>query len=240
MSMNKKKVLSLSLVVIMIAILSFSSLAWFSDSDSVQNDFNITGGEDATPEDIFSMDVEENIDTDGDGIADDTISEGEDADGEEYDAILPGDLLVKEPFVTNTGSYDMYIRFKVTFNDLSVWSEILEPYGLSLLDMLYMADGSKLVADTNNWDFDKTDAIVENDTITYSFYYNQTLAAGDQVTLFERVQIPAQLTQNDMAKFFGNFNIVVTADAVQTENLADTARESFAIVEGTQVLDQIG
>ena len=33
--MNKKKLLSLALVVIMIATLSFSTLAWFSDSDSV-------------------------------------------------------------------------------------------------------------------------------------------------------------------------------------------------------------
>jgi predicted ribosomally synthesized peptide with SipW-like signal peptide len=35
--MNKKKLLSLALVVIMIATLSFSTLAWFSDSDSVTN-----------------------------------------------------------------------------------------------------------------------------------------------------------------------------------------------------------
>lgn len=245
MNMNKKKVLSLSIVVIMIAILSFSSLAWFSDSDTVQNDFNISGGDDATPEDIFSMDVEENIDTDGDGIADETISEGEDAEGEQYDAILPGDVLVKEPFATNNGSYDMYIRFQVTFNDLSVWSEILEPYGLSLLDMLELADGTKLVNDTEDWDFDINDTVVDaqNNTITYRFYFKGILQPDQSVTLFERVRIPAQLNQNDMAKFFGNFNIVVTADAVQTENLGadvDTAREAFAVVEGDQTLDQIG
>lgn len=245
MSMNKKKLLSLSIVVIMIAILSFSSLAWFSDSDSVENDFNIAGGEEAKPEDVFSMDVEENIDNDGDGIPDETISTGEDAEGEEYEDILPGDLLVKEPFVTNNGSYDMYIRFQVTFNDLSVWADILEPYGLSLLDMLYLEDGTTKLANDTRWDFDPDDVIVDavNDTITYRFYYNEILEPTEAVTLFHRVLIPQQLTQNDMAQFYGNFNIVVTGDAVQTENLGDgvdTAREAFAVVEGTQDLDQIG
>ena len=56
--MSKKKILSLSLVVIMIAILSFSSLAWFNDSDSVKNDFHIATSDDPSdPDDIFSVDV---------------------------------------------------------------------------------------------------------------------------------------------------------------------------------------
>ena len=41
--MSKKKLLSLAVVAIMIAILSFSSLAWFTDNDSATNDFQIGG-----------------------------------------------------------------------------------------------------------------------------------------------------------------------------------------------------
>ena len=106
-------------------------------------------------------------------------------------------------------------------------------------------NGTKLVNDTEDWDFDINDTVVDaqNNTITYRFYFKGILRPDQSVTLFERVRIPAQLNQNDMAKFFGNFNIVVTADAVQTENLGadvDTAREAFAVVEGDQTLDQIG
>ena len=113
--MNKKKVLSLSLVIIMIAILSFSSLAWFNDRDSVTNEFMIATSDDPSdPDDIFSVDVWEEVDTDGDGEVD-TVKPGEDADGggATFEDILPGSELIKKPVIENTGAYDQYIR--VTF-----------------------------------------------------------------------------------------------------------------------------
>ena len=74
--MSKKKLLSLAVVVIMIAILSFSTLAWFNDSDSVSNKFYVADSEDTSPDDIFSVDVYEEVDTDGDGTADTTEDAG--------------------------------------------------------------------------------------------------------------------------------------------------------------------
>ena len=68
--MNKKKLLSLALAVIMIAILSFGTLAWFSASNTATNKFMVAGSEDADPDDIFSVDVWE--DMDGDGVKDET------------------------------------------------------------------------------------------------------------------------------------------------------------------------
>ena len=41
----------------MIAILSFSSLAWFTDNDSATNDFTIGGAGTGDADDIFSMEV---------------------------------------------------------------------------------------------------------------------------------------------------------------------------------------
>ena len=69
MKLNKKKVFALALAVCMAAILSFSTLAWFSDSDSVDNKFQIA---DSTqqPDKIFSVDVREKVDIDGDGVFD--------------------------------------------------------------------------------------------------------------------------------------------------------------------------
>ena len=55
MKLNKKKVIALALVVCLIATLSMGSLAWFTDSDSVTNDFQIAGSENQNPDDVFSM-----------------------------------------------------------------------------------------------------------------------------------------------------------------------------------------
>ena len=58
--MTKKKLFTLAIAVCMIAILSFSSLAWFSDDDTVTNKFQLaTSTEDK--DDIFSVDVLEGI-----------------------------------------------------------------------------------------------------------------------------------------------------------------------------------
>ena len=46
MKLSKSKVVALALAVCLIAILSMGSLAWFTDDDSVTNDFYIAGSED--------------------------------------------------------------------------------------------------------------------------------------------------------------------------------------------------
>ena len=58
--MSKKKILSLALVLILVASISFGTLAWFSDADEVTNDFLVAGSEDKDPDEIFSVDVWEN------------------------------------------------------------------------------------------------------------------------------------------------------------------------------------
>ena len=92
--MNKKKLLVLALVLILIASLSFGTLAWFSDSEEVTNQFMVAGSDDPSGDKIFSVDVYENT-PDGDI----------DQDGHTYQNILPGDKLKKEARVANTGSY---------------------------------------------------------------------------------------------------------------------------------------
>ena len=75
MKLTKKRVLSIALIVIMIAILSFSSLAWFTDSQTSENKFNIAGTDtdtDEDPDDIFSIDVKEEGE-DGDPVDEDEI-----------------------------------------------------------------------------------------------------------------------------------------------------------------------
>ena len=95
MKMNKTKVFTLALAVCMIAILSMGSLAWFTDTDEVKNNFLIAGSEDNDPDDIFSVNVWEQKDDNGDGDFDDTDDVPYAENGLTYNDILPGDALSK-------------------------------------------------------------------------------------------------------------------------------------------------
>ena len=224
--MSKKKLISLSLVVIMIAILSFSTLAWFTDSETVKNDFMIADSDDDTADEIFSVDVWE--DKNGDGVADDEIP-GDDEEGLTYKDVLPGDELAKKVHVKNTGYYDQYIRVTVTVSDYSAWKLVLnkgdEPFalqeivkGLNAAELWYVCEGV-------------IDQAV--DTITYTLYY-QRILVGDQANdndsgintseavVFESVKIPASMTQAQAVEFEQNFQITVKAEAAQTENILAT------------------
>ena len=185
--MSKKKILSLSLVIIMIAILSFSSLAWFNDSDSVKNDFHIATSDDPSdPDDIFSVDVWENT-PDGD----------KDQDGHSYENILPGSNLEKEVVVENTGAYDQYIRVVVTLNNANAWVDILG-YGYEL-DSIFEGHDETL------WTRASGSHDSANDQLVYVYYLNKTLAPTETATLFTNVVIPTHLDQADMAKLGGSF-----------------------------------
>lgn len=219
MKMNKKKLLSLSLVIVLIAIMSFGTLAWFSADDEVTNKFYVASSDDTDPDDIFSIDLQEKVDTDGDGIADDTIAEG-DGEGEEYKDILPGDLLVKEPVVVNTGYYDQYVRVKVTISDAAAWKEILAEHEITDLATIFKGyESAKWIR--------IDDPIEKDDTLTYIYYLQRALTSGESETLFTHVEIPSALTQQDLAKVGGGFELTITAEAVQTENVGANALEAF-------------
>jgi len=241
--MNKKKLLFLAVAMILIATLSFSTLAWFSDADSVTNNFSIAGGENQNPDEIFSIDVMEVVDKDGDGdydMNDATIGYDKDpnyTDTFTYKDILPGDMLLKRPQTKNTGSYEQWVRMKVTFDNANYWVALMQKYGYTdMLDMLYMQDKTTKLIDANNWIYASEETYVENDQVTYVFYYKEKLQPNTTAVFFGNVKIPTQFTQQDMAPFTnGDFQMVVTGEAIQVKNLkADNAKDAFAIVEADQ------
>lgn len=227
MHMNKKKLLSLSIVVIMLAILSFSSLAWFSDADEVTNEFLIADSE-SEPDKIFSVDVWEDVDDDGDP--------DKDQDGNTYEDILPGGRYYKQPYVENTGAYDQFIRVKVTVTNADAWIAALG----NGYDLGTMFEGH----DEALWTRYEAGVYDGNEnTYTMTFYLNKILEPDATEYLFTHVVIPGQLTQNDMAFIGGAFELKIVAEAVQTENLGDgvdTAYEAFQVLESSgQEIDQI-
>ena len=213
MKLNKQKVFALALAVCLIATLSMGSLAWFTDSDSVTNDFLIAGSENQDPDAVFSVDVWERNDP----------NSQDKLDYIEYPNILPGDDWYKEVNVENTGSYEQYIRAIVTVSDAHIWQEI---FGLVYVPLNEIA--TDLNADFEAW---STVYDADNDTLTYVLYYKNILAVDGIANLFTNVAIPEKLDRDQAAEMAGGFQIIVTADAVQTKNVGDNAPAAFATVD---------
>lgn len=215
MKLNKKMVVALALVVCLIATLSMGTLAWFTDDDSVTNDFFVAGSEDNDPDDVFSVDVWEK-DEKG------TRYDGE--DGIDFPAILPGDDLYKEANVENTGAYDQYVRVTVTVSDAHIWQDIF--------DEVYVPLG-KLVTNVNTafegWSVEYN---ADRDELIYVLYYDSILkheAGQDVVGVFTNVHIPEAMDRYQAAEL-ENFQITVYAEAVQTEHVGNNAKEAFETV----------
>lgn len=220
MKMNKKKVLSLSLVIVLIAILSFGTLAWFNDADKVTNTFYVASDDTdndgvVDPDEIFSVDIWED---DPDDIDDD--GQVKDQDGLEYENIVPGGTYEKKPYVENTGSYDQWIRVTVKVTNADAWIAALGN-GYPLESIFKGFDGTK-------WTRVEMDGYNGSDN-TYSmvFYLNAKLAKDEMVPLFTAVEIPSQLTQEDMVFIDGKFEITISVDALQADGTGATAKEAF-------------
>ncbi len=229
MNSNKKKIFLVALALCIIAILSFSTLAWFTAQDSVTNEFYV-GDSTTDPDDVFGVDVWETVDGTeiGRGTADDT--------GAKYEDILPGQILSKAPVVENTGIHPMYVRAIVTVSEATLLREAMEGA---------WGDADKFLAGTaDTWTL--TDILfTDDDELVYIYYYNTELAA-DATTeaLFDAVVIPTGLTL-DQAQAMESFQISILGQAIQSEHLADpdvpgkmvaTAQRAFKLywdAEGT-------
>ena len=224
MKMNKKKVLTASLAVSLVAILSFGTIAWFNaTSEEVTNKFMIA-------------------DSDGNNVPDFSVElfetqDGAEVTGQEYIDILPNAALDKNPTVRNTGDYDMYTRVVVTLSDAKAWIDASFKY-----DIVNSQSGARsqdaildeMIDRNSNWKR-YTDPVYNDtaDTLTYVYYYEGaeggvlegvkgTTKSEDKTTepLFTKVTIPYQLQMDDMN--YGNdkgFTITLKAEAVQSENI---------------------
>lgn len=228
MKMNKKKVFVIALAIALIAILSFGTLAWFNSTDTVTNIFNVATS-DEDPDEIFSVDIWEHVDKDGnDAVSDDE----KDQDGLTFDDIVPGGYYEKTPYVENTGKYDQWVRIVVTVTDAEAWTNALgEGYEL---DKIFIGHPE------SNWER-VFEPYKDGDTLNYVYYYKNVLKPGDTAMLFKAVQLPGELTQEDIAPLQGGFELTLRADAIQADAIGDyasghgvpgvdTAQEAFSYV----------
>lgn len=233
MKLTKKKVFVTALVICLVAIISMGTLAWFSDTDSATNNFLVTDS-DKTPNDVFSVDVTEKVANDGETPSDTTV------DGYTFNNIIPGDELTKQPFVTNTGSYDQYIRVTVTVSDQAAFADALgEDFPVA-----------SAFVNINTTDLVLESSDIVNDNLVYVYYVNKIVNPNGSIRLFDGVIIPTDLTQQDVANeklsdgvtantLKDGFTIDIFAEAVQADNTVvnatnlnsvEAAREAFATV----------
>ncbi len=213
MKNTKLKVLVITLAVCLLAMGSLGTLAWFTAEDEVTNEFLIADSDD-TADEIFSINVWEK-DDEGNVYDDEGIT---------YPDIQPGDDLYKEVNIENTGYYDQYVRATVTITGADVWFDVFEEAFFDL---------NKFATDLNTaFVVDRIVFNADNNTIEYTLYYNDVLKSGDVVTLFTNININKDLDQYQAAALVENkFNINVKAEAVQTANVGDNAKDAFAFVE---------
>lgn len=171
--------------------------------------------------------------------------------------LMPGTTYTKDPTVTvKAGSEESYVRMKVTFNNakeiiaLCTDPEYADsgPTGVEnafpLIRMVKfvetnaakwdgiipdnMVDTEDMLADTKYFAYDKT-----ADTLTYIFYYRETVGAPDGdvklPVLFNSITVPEWATGEQLAKLEG-FEINVVAEAIQAGSFAnaDKAWAAFA------------
>lgn len=222
MKMNKKKLLSLALVLVLIATLSFGTLAWFSASDEVTNKFMVAEST-SDPDKIFSVQLWEEINGE------------EDFDGATFENILPGARYEKKPLIKNTGIYDQYIRVKVTVTNADAWIAAMNNRlgGANNYDLANIFEGH----DETKWTrYEVGEYNAEKNTYSMTFYLNEKLAPNATACLFEEVVIPYQLTQQDMVFIGGGFDLIILAQAIQTENLGIDAEAENAVYEAFKVV----
>ncbi len=231
MKMTKKKVFVAALAICLIAIISMGTLAWFNATDDITNNFKVATNENDT-DPTFSVKVSE------------TALDGtETEDGVTYYDVVPGDVISKDPKITNTGDYTQWIRVSVTMTKANYWKD----FGGSLA-FTDIFDGSTygLAANvgtaTEKWLLVE-DAVEPNadGTAVWYLYLNREFVAGSDEILFTEVNIDEDFTLDEIKSLGSEFSINVKADALQRDNTGDNAVEAFATVgwtAGTEFVDK--
>ncbi|MBQ6553365.1 MAG: hypothetical protein IJL83_07125 [Clostridia bacterium] len=203
----KKKVLVVAAIVAIISILSVGTLAWYSDSQEKVNKFIVSSDQNGDPD--FSVEVQESVDDTASDVVPTVITDTDgNPTGLQYDGILPGDFLSKEPKAVNTGAYDEYIRVTVTLvpDDAAAWAAMVPDFKLN--DYLQDVDAD-FVFDT-----------VSADGLTVVYYYNKILPAGEATAdVFKGFNVPdVEMTTTSGVV---SLDLKVKADAVQTRNIVN-------------------
>jgi predicted ribosomally synthesized peptide with SipW-like signal peptide len=210
--MRRRKILAAAAAVCVAAVLSFGTIAYFTASDSVTNQFMVASydpDEPIDPDNQFSIRVYE------------TDEDGQTTTGKTYEGIVPGDALAKDPTVQNTGKYSQWVRMSVTVTNAEAWMEICARHGITDLTEMFGGYSEKI---WTRYDAPVYDS--QEDTLTYVFYLDNVLKADETAVLFTTFTVPASLEVEDMVEL-AEFQILISADAIQSANTGASAKTAF-------------
>lgn len=237
---TKTKALLMSLcAVLLVAASVLGTMAYLTDSKDVKNTFTV--GNVAIKLDEAKVDDMGNLVKNQDGTLADRVTQNA------Y-KLLPGHTYVKDPTVTVLApSVESYVRMKVTFNNADKIIALCtdpefegEVTGVeNAFPLIRMVNFVK--ANAAKWDGIIPDNMVDTEdmlanskyfvkgtdnTLTYYFYYNGTVAAPDGnvglPTLFDSIKVPTWVTGDQLAKL-KDFQINVVAEAIQADGFTDAA-----------------
>ena len=233
---TRSKALLLTLcAVLLVAASVLGTMAYLTSTDSVENTFTV-GSVAIT---LDEAEVDENG-TPVEGAAR--------VKSNEY-KLMPGHTYTKDPTVTvEKGSESAYVRMKVTFNNATEIIKLCtdpeyadEVTGIEnafpLIRMVNFVEANAakwdgiipdntvetadMLADAKYFAYDKT-----ADTLTYYFYYKETVAAPDAdvklPTLFDSITVPEWVTGGQLTAL-NNFKISIVAEAIQADGFANAA-----------------
>lgn len=223
--------------VLLVAASVLGTMAYLTDSKEVNNTFTV--GNVSIKLDEAKVDDMGNLVKNQDGTLADRVTQNA------Y-KLLPGHEYVKDPTVTVlTPSVESYVRMKVTFNNADKIIALCtdpefegEVTGVeNAFPLIRMVNFVK--ANAAKWDGIIPDNMVDTEdmlanskyfvkgtdnTLTYYFYYNGTVAARDGnvvlPTLFDSITLPEWVTGDQLAKL-KDFQINVVAEAIQADGFVD-------------------
>ena len=234
MKKTSKALLLTICAVLLVAASVMGTMAYLTSTDKVQNTFTV--GKVAIKLD------EAKVGTDG------TPVEGADRVKENGYKLLPGHTYIKDPTVTVLkDSVESYVRLKVTFNNaaeiiaMCTDPEFAEDGPTGVENAFPLIRMVKFVeANAPKWDGIIPDNMVDteemlesakyfaydekSDTLTYIFYYTETVAAPDDnvvlPVLFDKITVPEWVTGDQLAKL-DKFEINAVAEAIQADGFAN-------------------
>lgn len=240
---TRSKALLLTLcAVLLVAASVLGTMAYLTSTDEVKNTFTVGK-------------VKINLDEAKVGLDGTPVEPAARVKSNEY-KLMPGHTYTKDPTVTvEKGSESSYVRMKVTFNNAAdIIALCTDPEykdevtgvenAFPLIRMVKfveanaakwdgiipdnMVDTGDMLADAKYFAYDEAAG-----TLTYYFYYNETVAAPDAdvrlATLFDSITVPEWATGDQLAAL-ENFKISIVAEAIQADGFAnaDEAWAAFA------------
>ena len=215
--MKKKSILlTLTAVVLALAVGVGGTIAYFtSTTGDVKNTFTVGN---------VAITLDEAKVT----YADDKWTAGEDrGQSNTYENVYPGAELPKDPTIhVAADSQDAYVAMKVVISKAAAWKALAGDHA-SLNDLETVFKGYN----EDNWS--KIAATEQGDTLVYVYMWEQgKVSAGDDLTLFTAMNIPAELSSQEIATIDG-FTVTATGYAVQAQGVtAETAKAELLKLAG--------